>query len=44
MTLALWENAARDAGNMNLKEHLPGVSITIHSKYFQVSDWLKPHA
>ena len=44
MTLALWENAAGATGNRNLKEHLPGVSVTIHSRYFHVSDWLKPHA
>ena len=31
--------------NNNIKTYKPQISIfIIHSKYFQVSDWLKPHA
>ena len=38
-------NTNNNNNNNNIKTYKPQISIfIIHSKYFQVSDWLKPHA
>ena len=38
-------NNNNNNNNNNIKTYKPQISIfIIHSKYFQVSDWLKPHA